>query len=357
MRKPRIRALVLAAGHGRRLEPLTAFLPKPLLPVAGRTVIEHTLERLLRVGCEAAAINLHHLGGEIRAHLGDAYRGMPLTYSDEQPERLGTLGALYPLRDFLAAAEVVLLINGDSLCRWPLGGLVRQHRDSGAAATLLLAGGVDPAPFGGGVALDGDGRVVAFSADERPRGEVAMRHVFAGAHALSPTLLARVGAGPADVVRQLYRPLLADGATLRGVVTRRRWHDLGTPRRYLEGALDWARGPWPLRLWRRSWSSPGADLGHGAKLRETVVEGDASIGPGARLVRSVVLAGTRVGAGAELHECVVGPGVVVPPRARISRRVVVVARGGLPVAAGDSHVEGLIYSHLDAERRAENPGL
>ena len=355
--KPRLRALVLAAGHGSRLHPLTAFLPKPLLPVAGRPLVEHTLERLAAMGCEAVALNLHHKGEAIEARLGDAYRGMPLVYSHEQPRRLGTLGALHPLRDFLGEADVVLLVNGDSLCRWPLARLVRRHQASGAAATLLLAGRVDPGAFGGGVAVDREGRILAFSHGETPRGSVAGRHVFAGAHALSPELLARVEAGPADVVRQLYRPLLAEGARLQGLVTRRRWHDAGTPRRYLEGVLDWARGPWWRRPWRRSWKAPGATVARGARLSAAVVETGAAVEAGARLSRSLVLAGARVGAGAELRETIVGPGVVLPARARIVRQVVVTARRGLPGTEGDSHVEGLVYSPLDAPRRSEDPGL
>jgi len=122
----RFRAVVLAAGFGRRLRPLTDWLPKPLLPVCGKPVVLHTLEALAAAGCEATALNLHHLGEPIRRRLGDDFEGMPLTYSEE-PEILGTLGALYPLRDFIAGAEHLLIVNGDSLCRWPLAGLLRRH--------------------------------------------------------------------------------------------------------------------------------------------------------------------------------------------------------------------------------------
>lgn len=357
MTRPRIRALVLAAGEGTRLRPLTSFLPKPLLPVAGRPLIEHTLDRLVKVGCEAVAINLHHLGDAIRAHLGDDHLGMPITWSDERDERLGTLGALHPLRDFLAPAEVILLVNGDSLCAWPFARLLRRHRDGGAAATLLLATRPDPEEFGGGVALDRQGRVIAFTQHETPRGEVARRAVFAGAHALSPSLLARVGEGPADVVRQLYRPLLADGATLAGVVTRRRWHDLGTPRRYLDGCLDWARGPAPMHWFRRSWASPEAKLAERVRLSASAVEAGAAVGRGARLRRSLVLPGGRVGDGAELEETIVGFGAELPAHSRIARQIVVVAKKGVAAGEGDSRLEGHFYSHLDKVRRRENPGL
>jgi hypothetical protein len=206
----RFRALVLAAGRGERLRPLTDRLPKPLLPVAGQPVAAHTLARLAAAGCEAAAINLHHQGELIRKRFGGRFGAMPLTYSEE-PERLGTLGALWPLRDFLAAAELVVVINGDSLCRWPVKTLLRRHRARRAAATLLLARRADPAGFGGGVGVDRDRRIVSFRPGGPAAGDADRRWVFAGAQVLSPELLARLRPGPADIVRDLYEPLLGEG--------------------------------------------------------------------------------------------------------------------------------------------------
>lgn len=357
MSKPRLRALVLAAGYGTRLQPLTSFIPKPLLPVTGSTLIELTLERLAAAGCEAVAINLHHLGGAIRDHLGDDHHGLPLVYSLEPEERLGTLGALHPLRDFFAQADVVLLINGDSLCPWPVAKLVRCHQTTGAAATLLLAGAADTEAYGGGVAIDKEGRLLSFHSGDVPRGEVAARHVFAGAHALAPALLERIDEGPADIVRHLYKPLLAEGARLQTLVTRKPWHDMGKPRRYLEGVLDHARGGWLSRLWRRDWVSPEATVGPAAKLAGAVVEAGAEVGAGARLERTLVMASAQVGAGARLVECIVGPGARIPESARVHRQVVVPARRNLPASEGDSHLEGQVYSPLDVARRQKNPGL
>jgi mannose-1-phosphate guanylyltransferase len=231
---------VLAAGLGTRLRPLTAQTPKPLLPVLGKSIIEHTLGRLAALGCEATAINLHHLGGQIRGALGPAFGAMPLTYSEEE-EPLGTLGAFPPLRDFFAPADLILLINGDSLCRWPLERLLRHHLEAGPAATLLLASRPDPAAFGGGVAIDRTGRVLAFRRADPAGIPAAHRFVFAGAHVFRPKLVAGVAPGFSDIVRDLYEPALRTGVRLDAVVTARRWHDLGTPRRYLEAVLDWGR--------------------------------------------------------------------------------------------------------------------
>ncbi|HEX2644211.1 MAG TPA: sugar phosphate nucleotidyltransferase, partial [Thermoanaerobaculia bacterium] len=125
MQGRRVRALVLAAGLGTRLRPLTDATPKPLLPVAGVPILGHTLAQLAAVGCEAVAMNLHYHGDQIRRRFGDDFAGMPITYSEE-PVLLGTLGAFDPLRELFAPADLIILINGDSLCRWPLRRMIRR---------------------------------------------------------------------------------------------------------------------------------------------------------------------------------------------------------------------------------------
>ena len=253
MAELRIRALVLGAGRGERLRPLTDVLPKPLLPILGRPVVEQTLGALVAMGCEATAINLHHLGDAIEERFGGAYRGMRLTYSRES-RLLGTLGALGPLAEFAAAADLFLVVNGDSLCRWPLAKLVRRHRASGAAATLLLTTKASPKRFGGGVVVRRDGSIRSLRGGQR--GEKEHRRVFAGAHVFAPSLLhlatKELGDQPADFVSDLYEPLLQAGEVLQSLETRRAWHDLGTPERYLAAAYDWGLGRWARRLWRRN---------------------------------------------------------------------------------------------------------
>lgn len=239
---PRLRALVLAAGRGERLRPFTLKTPKPLLPIRGKPLIAWTLDALARqrraLGLDAVAINLHHLGDQVRAAIGDTYGGLPIRYSDERTQLLGTLGALFPLRRFLGEAQRFLIVNGDSLCDWPLERLLTAHENGGErVATLLLAAGADPSEFGGGVGVDRRGRVVAFGRSADPR--IVARRVFAGAHVLERDLLARVPAGPADTISHLYEPLLAAGAVIGTVSTTRRWHDLGTPERCRAAGLVW----------------------------------------------------------------------------------------------------------------------
>ena len=311
------RALVLAAGFGRRLRPLTEEVPKPLLPVAGRPLVAWTLDALVEAGCEAIAVNLHHLGEAIPAALGDRHRRVPLRYSQE-PEILGTLGAAAPLRDFLGAADEILVVNGDSLCRWPLRALLERHRRTGATATLLVAERADPRLFGGGVALAEDGRTLGFRSGSLAAALARRRRVFAGAQVWRAELLARVPERFADTIADLYEPLLAEGAAIQTLATRRPWHDLGTPARYLAGALEWGLRGLPaggVHL------APAAAVAAGARVRASVLAAGAGVAAGARVTGSLLLAGARVGAGAEVRDAILGPGVEVAAGARVEARM------------------------------------
>ena len=347
MQGSRVRALVLAAGLGTRLRPLTDIAPKPLLPVTGLPILGHTLQQLAAVGCEAAAVNLHHRGDQIRQRFGDSFAGMPLVYSDE-PDLLGTLGAFHPLKDFFAEADLVLLVNGDSLCRWPLKRLIRCFNANAAQACLLLTAQAPPADFGGGVGIDRTGRILSFRPKDDPENaEVARRYVFAGAHVISPRLLERVSPGKSDIVRDLYIPLLNEPETkLTSLVTTRAWHDLGTPLRYLEGVIDWARPGWPERMWRQAWISPEAVVEPGAKVRRSAVEAGAKVGEGAHVERSVLLPGSKVGQGSVVRESILGFGASVPPGTWVERRIIMPQRAGYTPGLDDSVVGGAVFTPI-----------
>lgn len=311
MSRLRVRALVLAAGRGERLRPLTDELPKPALPVRGRPLITWTLDELAALRCEAIAVNLFHLGDRLRERLGERHRGVPLCYSPE-PHLLGTLGALAPLREFLADCDAALVINGDSLCRWPLRTLLERHRASRSAATLLLAARAAAARFGGGVRVADDGRLLALRRGALVTGAARRGVVFAGAQVLAPRLLARVPDGPGDIVAGLYEPLLAEGETIQTLSTRRSWHDLGTPRRYLEGALERALHAQPEQ---GSWLAPGSEVAPTARLRRVAVESGASIAARARAEETLLLPGATIGEGAVARRVLLGPGARLPAKA------------------------------------------
>jgi len=337
-----IRAVVLAAGHGQRLRPLTEFLPKPLVPVHGAPILARTLAAVAETGCERAAVNLHHLGDTIREAVGGAFEGIAITYSEEKL-LLGTLGALVKLREFLRPAELVLVINGDSLCRWPLKDLIARHRASGAAATLLMSKRARVEDFGGGVTVDGEGRLLSFTAKE-PLPDGAKRRVFAGVQVFSPSLLEGLEEKVSDTIRGLYEPLLAEGALVDSLDTTRRWYDLGTPARLLEGILDWNDGGWGSRLARQPWRSPSSQVSSEARVRNSIVERGVVIEGAAQVDGSLLLPGCRIGSGCRVRDSIVGFDTILPNGTGVEGRMVTPMIASVPPREQDSVVGGLVYS-------------
>ncbi len=340
----RLRALVLCAGLGTRLRPLTLSVPKPLVPVCGRPVAARTLDSLVAHGCELAAINLHHRGGAVRDQFGVVYGPLPLVYSEER-EILGTLGALGPLRDTLRDATEIILVNGDALCDWPWSKLLATHRKHGAAATLLLHKTASPTAYGGGVGVDSRGCVVQMR-DSEPIGEVARRFVFTGAHILDPALLDELPTGPADIVADLYLPLLAAGRAIHTVTINRPWHDLGTPARYRDAALDWGRGNVPRRLWRGAWRGEGVEVAEDALVHRVVLEEGARVESGAEVTDSLLLPGAVVGRGSRVRGSLVGPRVVLPADSRIEDRLVHNVIAGYKPPPGASVLGNRVYAPI-----------
>jgi len=314
-----MRALVLAAGLGTRLRPLTESLPKPLLPVAlagasgeharVSTVAGVALEALARAGCSAIALNLHHLPQQIPAHFGREQFGVPLLYSHEA-EILGTLGALDPLRDFLAADESFLLVNGDSLCNWPLEGMLAHHQQSGADATLLVLPQAPDARLGGGLGLGDHGDVVQLR--QMPaRGKVAMRRDFAGCHVISRRLLRDVPPGQGDIIAGLYQQVLERGGRIESFRLEGPWHDLGTPPRYLEAT---AAGGTAI--------SGMAAIAPSAEIRSSVLAAEARVGPNADIESCVACEGAEIGQGVRLRRVILGPGAKVAAGSELSNAIV-----------------------------------
>jgi NDP-sugar pyrophosphorylase family protein len=299
--------MVLAAGLGTRMRPLTDLLAKPALPVLNRPLIVWTLERLAAHGVTDVVINLHHLPGTVRRAVAQGGElGLRVTFSFERTI-LGTGGGPRRLRRFLGD-EPFLLVNGDMLFDLDLTRLVARHRAAGALATLALRPNPNPRVYAPVVTL-GDGRIVWLPGVRRRRaGRVWL---FAGIHVMEPSLLDRLPAGPRDSVRDLYAPLVERDQRLLGVPLRGPWFDLGTPELYRRGQLA---------LLRQTRRRPGSNLiDAGAVVAEDALVRGSVIGPGAivasraRVSRSILWPGARVGEGAFVRDA------VVATRAQIGR--------------------------------------
>jgi NDP-sugar pyrophosphorylase family protein len=244
------RAMVLAAGRGTRLAPLTDTLPKPLMRVGGRPLLEHLLAFLCAGGIDEVVINLHHLGHLIAEHVGDGARfGLRVHYSWEDPI-LDTGGGIKRAEPLLAG-EPFVVVNGDSLLEVDLAEVIAFHRARGGLATIAVRADPDAARWGL-VEIDADDRVRRIAG--RPAGDVGANlrgFMFPGLHVLEPGIFAWMAAGvPFGIMRVTYPQLIAAGVPVYGWVTTGRWLTIDTPealaradRTMRESPFRWARAP------------------------------------------------------------------------------------------------------------------
>ncbi len=313
------KAMVLCAGFGTRLRPLTHVLPKPLVPVANRPLIAYTLALLEKAGVRQVAVNLHHLGEKIQKALGDKTEsGLEIAYSPEEPI-LGTGGGVMRMRSYLED-DRFYLFNGDVLCGVDLEALMRFHTERNAAATMV----VGPLPPGAAytpLRVDAEGWLVELKdARRRPAGETR-QVMFLGVHVLEPQVFDFLPAGGfACINNQAYTAMIEKGLDIAAYFHGGFWYDLGTPAAYLAANLSLLSGRvCPPHLDPLDGASPeGVLLGKGVQLGEAVELGpevavgdDCIIGDGAQISRSVVWAGEKIASGVSLDRKIVAGGQVL----------------------------------------------
>lgn len=312
--------MVLAAGLGMRMRPLTLLAAKPALPVLNRPLLHWTLETLARAGVREVIVNTHHLPATVRRAAGDGRAfGLRVTYAHERTI-LGTGGGPRAVRGFFGR-EPFLLVNGDVLFDFDLAAVAARHRASGARATLVLKDIPDVEAYGG-VVTRRDGTIVAIAGMPRPA--PGRQALFTGVHVIDPALLDRLPPGPSDSVRHLYVPLLAEGERLLGVRVRSAWYDFGSPSLYLASQITLlSRGRSGAS--RRTLVHPDARVHPRARLRRCVVGRDAVIGEAADVEESVLWDGARVGAGARVAASILATGARVAGAASVEGQLVIPA--------------------------------
>lgn len=221
-------AIVLAAGEGTRLRPLTDRIPKVMLRVGGRPLLFHTLSLLEGAGIRRVGINLHHLGETIRDAIGDGRRwGIEVTYSEE-PQLLGSAGAVGKLAGFIGDRRFALLY-GDVLTDLDLGALARFHTQAGAALTMALTTAEDPRRCGV-VETASDGRVLSFV--EKPEDAEPDATVNAGIYVCEPSVMGFIPGGPSDFGQTVIPAMVEAGERIFGFRTAAYFQDIGTPEGY-----------------------------------------------------------------------------------------------------------------------------
>jgi len=231
-----MKAMILAAGLGTRLRPLTNTIPKPLLPIAGTPLIVWNLLLLKRYGFHDVVINLHHLGPMIEQALGNGSRyGLRIIYSRE-PMILGTGGGLKQAEPNFSG-EPVLVLNGDTIFELDLGALCAFHQERKAAATLVLRSDPDAARWGV-VETGADDRIVRIIGRGKPDSGPTHPRMFAGIHILHPRLLRHVPKGKESSIIDAYVSAIERDEPVLGYDLKGYWSDIGTPERYAQAEQD-----------------------------------------------------------------------------------------------------------------------
>ena len=235
-----MKAMILAAGLGTRLRPLTNTIPKPLLPVAGTPLIVWNLLLLKRHGFYDVVINLHHLGPMIEQALGNGSRyGLRIIYSRE-PVILGTGGGLKQAESNFSG-EPVLVLNGDTLFDLDLEDLCAFHLERKAAATLVLRSDADAARWGL-IEVGSDDRIVRITGRGKPESGPTQPRMFAGVHILHPRLLRDVAKGKESSIIDAYVSAIKRDEPVLGYDLKGYWSDVGTPERYAQAEQDASAG-------------------------------------------------------------------------------------------------------------------
>ncbi len=305
-----MKAVVMAGGEGTRLRPMTSSMPKPLLPVVNRPIMEHVLRLLRRHGLTDVVVTVQFLASLIRNYFGDGEElGMHLTYATEE-EPLGTAGSVKNAEDALRD-EPFLVISGDALTDIDLTALIAFHHERSAMVTVCLTRVSNPLEFGITI-LDDEGRVQRFL--EKPTwGQVFSDTVNTGIYVMDPAVFDYVKPGEVvDWSGDVFPRLLEEGHPVFGFVADGYWEDVGTLESYHRAQADVLEGRVNVDIDGFE-TSPGIWVAEGADVdREAVLRGPLYIGDYA-----------KVEAGAELREyTVLGSNVVVRHRAFLHRTVV-----------------------------------
>lgn len=313
--------MVLAAGRGERMRPLSDFVPKPALPLIREPVIASALRLAQVYSSSPVAVNIWHLAEVMERTLEEIELDTEIVLSRET-ELMDTAGgiALARDRDLLGDRGPVLVVNGDGILGLDLEPLIRRMASSDDLVSLALLPHTDPERWSR-VILDDSGRVSGIKRPGLPDpGEVAF--LYPGVMLVAREALNALAVRPGAIPENLWAPALAEHR-LSGMVVSGRWREVGTPSDYLGAVLGQLDGG------------------------EPVVHSSADVHPSASIGPAFIGRGARIEAGAVVNEAVIAEGAAVAPHARVSRSVVI---GPSAIRAGE-----VITDEFRAPQRSSSP--
>jgi NDP-sugar pyrophosphorylase family protein len=338
--------MILAAGLGSRLRPLTTHLPKPLVPILNRPLLWYLIRQVRQAGIHEIAINLHYQGEQIRSWLGRGeHLGVEVMYSEEA-ELLGSAGGVRRLRHFFGD-EPALIVHGDILFDVDLSAVIQYHLSRAALATLVLHPAHHRFSYGK-IRVNAHGQIAQFVDQQAPW--VSGPHnetLFTGVQVLDPTVLDAIpAASVAALTADVYPGLLTNPPRLYGYLMHGYWSDIGTPRRYWETNMDavggrvgsavnlppaeddWRMAPQvygrPAGVIRPPVAVPsGIEVQSSACVGPEVILGDGcQLDHDVRLVQSVLWPRVRVGRGVTIERSIVLNDVTISDGSHLIGKIV-----------------------------------
>lgn len=286
--------MILAAGFGTRLFPLTIDRTKPAIPFLGKPLVGYVAEYVAQFGFSDVVVNLHHQPESVKEALGDGSKfGVKIHYTLEHPVILGTAGALWNAQELLKN-ETFLVVNGKIITDINLAAALETHRKSGAIATMILKENAKREKFS--VVETENGLVKGFSGYPQPaevqssKFKVQTPLMYTGIQILEPEIFSYIPpAVESDIISVFYRPAIAEGKKIAAHVADGQWYELSTIPRYLDITLAMLGG-------KNNGVTIGADcyVSPDATVRNAILWDNVKIENGAKVNRAIFGAGVTI---------------------------------------------------------------
>ncbi|MEO7658756.1 MAG: NDP-sugar synthase [Pyrinomonadaceae bacterium] len=297
-----MKAMILAAGFGTRLFPLTIDRTKPAIPFLGKPLVGYVAEYIAKFGIRDVVVNLHHQPQSVIDALGDGGDfGVSIAYTIENPSILGTAGGLDNAREYLQDSTF-LVVNGKIITDIDIGAALETHRSSGAIATMVLKPNTKREKFtivntnGGFLTGFGDSATPVTEDELRDtEHEIATPLMFTGIHIMEPAVFDYIPRGVySDIVPTFYNPALRNGEKIAVHVTDANWFELSTIPRYLDISLAMMNGG-------DVYFGRNCALSGSVSVKDSVIWDDVTVGPGSTLHRTIVADGVTIEPGSHFE--------------------------------------------------------
>jgi len=293
-----MKAMILAAGFGTRLFPLTIDRTKPAIPFLGKPLVGYVAEYVAKFGFTEVVVNLHHQPESVKKALGDGRDyGVNIHYTLEEPRILGTAGALDNARRLLED-DTFLIANGKIITDIDISAAIETHKKSGAIATMILKPNAKREKFT--IVETENGFVKGFGDYATPLTEEEIKDIehetltplmFTGIHILEPRVFDYIPRGVySDIVPTFYNPAIEKGEKIAAHITDANWFELSTIPRYLDISLQMMNGG-------NVCTGANCNISPDSIIKDSVIWDDVNIADGANLYRTIIADGVKIEAG------------------------------------------------------------